>query len=197
MENDAVGDDQLDAGVGVELEFFFQMAHVRVLERVGLGFAQAHAVDDRGVHQAVGDHHVLFAQNGFKHSGVGVHAGWEENGVFSAQEFRQLGLEFLVDVLGAADEAHRGHAVAAGVQSFSGRFDHIRVGGKAQVVVGAHVDRVLAFCAGWKFHFYISVLRGADNAFFLEYPGCTDAFEFILVNGTDVVIECHAAPTGC
>ena len=162
-----------------------------------LGLAQAHAVDDRGVHQAVGDHHVLLVQDGFEDAGVGVHAGGEEDGVFGAQEFGQLGFQFLVDVLGAADEAHRGHAVAAGVQSFPGRFDHVGVGGEAEVVVGAHVDHVLALGAGRKFDVDLGVLRGADDAFFLEYAGRADAFQFLLVNGADVVVECHGAPTGC
>ncbi len=110
---------------------------------------------------------------------------------------RQLALQLLVDVLGAADEAHRGHAVAAGVQSFPGRLDHVGVRGKPEIIVGAHVDHVLLLGAGRKLHFYFRVLGGADDAFFLEYAGTADAVQLGLVDIADVVVECHGAPTGC
>ena len=44
--------------------------------------------------------------------------------------------------LGAADEAHRRHAVAPAVERLMGGLDHRRVIGQAQVVVGAHVDHL-------------------------------------------------------
>ncbi len=43
-------------------------------------------------------------------------------------------------VWGAADEAHRGHAVAVAIERPVGGFTHGRVIGQTQVVVGAEVD---------------------------------------------------------
>ena len=56
------------------------------------------------------------------------------------EELGQLALQLAVDVLRAADEADRGHAVAALVQARVGGLDHVGVAGEPEVVVGAHVD---------------------------------------------------------
>ena len=50
------------------------------------------------------------------------------------------GFQFQVQVLGAADEAHAGHAEAARVHGVLGGGDDVRVVGQAQVVVGAEVQ---------------------------------------------------------
>ena len=42
--------------------------------------------------------------------------------------------------LRAADEAHRGHAVAVAVERLLRRLDELRVVGEAEIVVGAEVD---------------------------------------------------------
>ena len=55
----AVGDDQPEALVLVLLKLLFEMFHVGMLVGVLHRLAQPHAVHDRGVHQPVGDHHVL------------------------------------------------------------------------------------------------------------------------------------------
>ena len=49
-------------------------------------------------------------------------------------------LELLVEVQGAADEAHRSHAEAALVERLLGGGDDLRIVREAEVVVGAEVD---------------------------------------------------------
>ncbi len=95
------------------LQLLLQVPHVGMLVGVLHRLAQAHAVHDRGVHQPVGDHHVLLVQAGLEEAGIRVHAGGKEQGVFGAEKLGEPVLEFAMDVLRAANEAHRGHAVAA------------------------------------------------------------------------------------
>ena len=52
---------------------------------------------------------------------VGVEAGGVQDGVLRAEEGGDLALQFLVDVLRAADEAHRRQAEAAAVDAPRGR----------------------------------------------------------------------------
>jgi hypothetical protein len=84
-----------------------------VLERVLHRLAEAHAVHDRGVHQPVGDEHVLLAEQRLEHARIGVHAGRKQQRVLGAEERREPPLELAVDVLRSADEPHGRHAVAA------------------------------------------------------------------------------------
>ena len=51
-------------------------------------------------------------------------------------------LELLVHLLGAADEADGGHAVAPAVQRLVGGGDDLGVVGEAEVVVGAEVEHL-------------------------------------------------------
>ena len=53
-------------------------------------------------------------------------------------------LQLLVHLLGAADEADRGHAEAPAVQRLLGGGDDLGVVGEAEVVVGAEVQHLAA-----------------------------------------------------
>ena len=123
----AVGDDQPHALVLVLLELLLQVLHVGVLVGVLHRLAQAHAVDDAGVDQAVGDHDVLVVQDRLEHAAVGVHAAREEDRVLGAEELGQLVLELAVQVLRAADEPDARHPVAALVEAAVRRRHHLRV----------------------------------------------------------------------
>src|SRR5690606_20579280 len=62
--------------VGARLpELLLQVGHVAVGVAVTLRLAQAHAVDDRGVVERVGDDRVPFAQQRLEQAAVGVEAG--------------------------------------------------------------------------------------------------------------------------
>ena len=90
-----------------------------------------------------------------------------EDGVLGAEEGGDFFLELFVQGLGAADEAHGGHAEAPAVERGPGGGDHLGMVGEAEVVVGAHVDHrapVLEADGG--------VLRGIDEALaFVEAGG--------------------------
>jgi hypothetical protein len=65
------------------------------------------------VDEAVGDHHVLGAEDGFEHARVRVEAAGEEDRVLRAEERREFFLDLPAQILRAADEPHARHAVAA------------------------------------------------------------------------------------
>jgi hypothetical protein len=85
-----------------------------------------------------------FAQQRLEQAAVGVEAGGVEDRVLGAEEGGDLRFQLLVQVLGAADEAHRGHAEAVRVERLLGGGDHGRVVGQAEVVVGAEVQHLAA-----------------------------------------------------
>src|SRR5690606_7158215 len=66
-----------------------------------------------------------------------------QDGVLGAEEVRDLGLQLLVTVLGATDEAHARHAVTSLVERSFGRGDHLGVARQAQVVVRAKVEHLI------------------------------------------------------
>ncbi len=165
---DAVGDDQAVAPVLVHLQLLLQVGHVGVLEGVLHGRAEADAVDERGVDQAVRDHDVVLGQDGLEDAGVGVHAGGEEDGVLGAQESGGDALQLAMDVLRAADEADRGHAVAPAVQARVGGLDHLGVAGQPKVIIGAHVDDRLDRGAGGELDLDVGRLGGVDEPLLLE-----------------------------
>ena len=84
-------------------------------------------------------------------------------------------LELAVDVLRAADEAHRRHAVAALAEHVARRREHGRVVGQAEVVVGAEVEQLAP--VGER---DVRALRRGDHALALAEPGRGDLVELAL-----------------
>ena len=123
---DAVGDDDPEALVGVLEELLLEVPQVGVLVGVGHRLAEAHPVDDRGVDEAVGDEDVLLAEERLEDGGVRVEAGGEEERLLRPEELRQAALELAVDVLRPADEADGRHPVAPLVEARVGGRDHAR-----------------------------------------------------------------------
>ena len=68
-----------------------------------------------------------FAQQRLEQAAVGIERCGVEDRVFGADKARQPCLERLVQVLRAADEAHRAHAVAVIVERLVRRLNHPRV----------------------------------------------------------------------
>ncbi len=139
-----------------------------------LRFAQADAVDDAGVIQGIADHRVLGAEDGLEQAAVGVEARGVEDRVLGAQERADAGLQFLVDGLGAADEADRRHAVAEVVERLVRGRDDLRMIGEAQVIIGAEVQYVLAGAVHP--HVDVSLLRARNQPFRLEQSLLTQRF---------------------
>ncbi len=171
----AVRDDDAEAaGLGF-LEFLFQIGHVGIGITETLGFAQAHAVNDGGMVQGVRDNGVLCAEQRLEDTAVGIEAGGVQDGVFRVEIVCNGCLQGLVDVLGAADEADGGHAVAALIHGFFGGGNQAGIVREAQVVVGAEVEGFAAVLQG-----DFRTLRAGDIPFFLIKTGLLDGFQFIL-----------------
>ena len=152
---DAVGDDQLEArarGVGL-LEARFELVHVGIGVAVAARLAQPDAVDDRGVVQRVGDDGVLSVEQRLEDAAVGVEARGEQDCVVLAEMRGDGLLEFAMQGLRAADEAHRRHAEAEVVKRALGRRNDFRMIGETEIIVGAEID-----------HLALAALPGDANA---------------------------------
>ena len=172
----AVGRDQnfLAAGFPRVLELGFEVFHVVVQIAVALGLAQAHAVNDGRVVQLIRNDRVLRPKQRLKQTAIGVEAGGIEDGVVGACELCDAALELLVDLLRAADEAHRRKAEAPAVIAGLRGLDEPRVVGQAKIVVGAHVDDV-GFLRGVD----AGALRGGDDALFAPGTGFADRVQLL------------------
>ena len=170
VRNDAVhaedpigDDDDVPRSLGARLlQLRFQIAHVVIGVAVPLRLAQPHAIDDARVVQRIADDRILFAQQRLEHAAVGIEAGRIENGVLRSVEGSELRFEFLVDVLGAADEAHAAHAIAARIERGVSRLHHFRMRGEPQVIVRAEVEHRPPV------HRDLSALLAGDDALALE-----------------------------
>ncbi len=174
---DAVGDHEAKALVSVLDELLLEVAHVRVLVRVLHRLAEAHAVHDRGVDEPVGDHDVLVGEDRLEDPGVRVEAGREQERVFRPEELRQAVLQLAVDVLRAADEADRRHAVPAAVEPGMRGREHVGVRGEAEVVVRAEVQDFLGRSARGELDLDLGPLRRVDDPLLLEEAGGFQGFE--------------------
>ena len=143
---DAVGDEELEARGRV-----LRRASSRAPPRSPCGtrkrfaFAQAHAVDDRGVVELVRVEPVRLVEDRGEEALVGRPAGHVEDRVVGAEEGGDLRLELLVELLRAADEADGPEARAPAVDRLLLRLADARVVGEAEVVVrGQHHDLAAA-----------------------------------------------------
>ena len=173
----AVGDDEPEAGVRRRFQAGLQFVHVGVGVAVALRLAQPHAVDDRGVVERIGNDGVALVQQRLEHAAVGVETGGEQDGVVLVEMRGDLALQRAMLVLRAADEAHRGHAEAVGVERLARRRDHLGMIGEAEIVVGAEIDHLAPGDAD------AAALRALDQPLALVEPVGLDAGEA----GFDVV----------
>ena len=141
---DTVGSDDTETLRLRFLQLLLEVGHVSVGIAVTHGFAQTHAVDDRGVVECIGDDRILFGEQRFEQTSVGIKARSIEDGIFRAEEVGDDALELLVGILRTADETYRRHAVAASVHAVFGGLDQFGVVGKTEVVVGTEVDNLLS-----------------------------------------------------
>ena len=183
-----VGEHQLEArafGIGL-LQATLQVGHLVVLVAPALGLAQANAVDDGGVVELVADDGVGLAQQRFEQTAVGVKSGRVQDGVFGAQESGQTGFQGFVQVLCAANEAHRTQAITVGAQGFVRGLDHGGVAREPEVVVGAQVDDLAAIG-----RLDLSALVAGDDAFAFHQALGLQALQFGLDVGQKIVRCVH------
>ena len=117
----AVGRDQAHARVLRVLQRLLELVHVVVGVAQAPRLAQADAVDDAGVIQRVADDRVLLVEQRLEQAAVGVEARRVQDRVLRPEVGAQALLELAVHALRAADEAHRGDAVAVAVERLDGR----------------------------------------------------------------------------
>jgi len=101
------------------LEPGLEIGHVVVQEAEPLRLGEPDPIDDRGVVELLGDDRVLLLEQRLEQAPVGVEARGVEDRVVQAEEAGDLLLQLAMDVLGAADEADGGHAVAALVEALA------------------------------------------------------------------------------
>ena len=82
---------------------------------VALSLAQTHAVDNRRVVQSVADDSILFGEQRLEDAAVSIEARSIEDSVLGLEIVADGSLQFLVHILGAADETHRRHTESATV----------------------------------------------------------------------------------
>jgi len=92
---------------------------------------------------------------------------------------KQLLFQFLVDILGAADEAHRRHTETVLIEPAMRSRDQLRMIGEAEVVIGAQVDQVVIPALGVN----AGALRRYQRAFLLVQPLLANIVE----HGLDIV----------
>ena len=180
-----VGDDDAETLFLRFLQAAFEVGHVSVCIAVTLSLAEAHAVDDAGMVERVGDDGVLCGEERFEHAAVGIKASGIENGVLSVEVVGNGCFKFLVRVLRAADEAYARHAVAATVHHVLGGLHEAGVVGKAKVVVGAEIEY---FAVG---HVNGSLLRSFDEPFALVKPGVLDGLQLFLKMSLEICVHIY------
>src|SRR5690606_32435378 len=104
------------------------------------------------------------------------------DGIVLAEIARDRPLEFPVQIVGAADEAHARHAVAKALQRLLRGGYQLGVVGKAEIIVGAQIDNVAAAPADS----YSRTLRRGDRPFHLVEIGGANLFKL----GVDAGKKC-------
>ena len=94
--------------------------------------------------QCIGDDGVLIGEKRLEDSAVGIEAGCIEDCILCLEIVADGGLKLLVNVLGSADEPHRGHAESPFLHHSGGSLDEARVICQAKIVVGAEIQDFLA-----------------------------------------------------
>ena len=174
----AVGEYQCVAcAAGRLLQTALQVRHVVVPVAPALRLAQADAIDDGGVVQLVADDGVLLPQERLKEPAVGIECRRVQNRVFHAQEARQRFFQIAVQILRAADETHRAHAVAVACECCVGCAPHSRIGRQPQVVVGAQVQNLAAAAVGGAGG-DVGALRVENDPLGFIQTGCLQGIQF-------------------
>ena len=134
---DAVHDDDHASIVVDGLDLVLQISHVVVAELVVLAEAQAAAVDDARVIQAVEQGDVEAAEQAREDAEIDLEAGGKGQRGLALHEFGQAFLELHVEVERAVEQARAGATGAVHGQRRRGGGLDLRVAGEAEVVVGA------------------------------------------------------------
>ena len=81
------------------------------------------------------------AEQRFEHPAIGIKTGGEQDRILHPDIGCDFRLQFAVQIIGAADEPHGGHAKPVRIQRRLRRFDQLWMIGKAEIIVGAKVEQ--------------------------------------------------------
>ena len=136
---DAVGENQLAAGLPRRAQLLLEVGHVRMLvdRRLALRdrLREANRVDDGRVVQLIGDHHIGLAQDGRTQPLVGIPAAHVGERRLAADELRQRVFELAMNRESAADEPHRRCAGAPVRQPVLPRLHDLGDVGQPEIIV--------------------------------------------------------------
>ena len=93
-------------GLNSLLQLHLQIFHIIVGIPITRCFAEAHAIDDGGMIQCVGNDRIFGAQQRLKNTPVGVKCCRIKDGVFGLVKFSDALFQPLVNVLCSADESN-------------------------------------------------------------------------------------------
>ena len=161
-----------------------ERGHVAVGIAIAPRLAQADAVDQAGVVEAVGNNRVVLAQQRFEHPTIGVEGGGEQDRIFLAEIGGDCAFQLLVDALRAADEADRGQSCAPLLRRRIPGGNHARIAGEAKVIFRAEVDDGTRACG--RRHCGARTLRGKHHTFGLFQPVGADLRQCCLDPGVEL-----------
>ena len=159
---DTIGSDDTEALCLRFLELLLKIRHVTVGITVTHCLAKTHTIDDRRMVERIRDDRILFRQQRFEKSSVGIKTSGIKDRVFRSEEIGDDALEFLVGVLRTADKTHRRHTITARIHTGFSGLDKLFVISESEVVVRAEVDHFLS-----AFYGYAGGLRSNDHALVL------------------------------
>src|SRR4026209_1189845 len=90
--------------------------------------------------EGIADHGVSIIEQNLEEASVRIEARTVKNRVLSPKKSTDRAFEVVMDLLRAADEAHRAHAIAVNPKPVGGCLDDVRMIGQAQVIVVTEVQ---------------------------------------------------------
>jgi len=112
---------------------------------------------------------IVFVQQRLVQPAVGIKTGGIQDRVLGAEKPRDGRFQSFVQILRAADEAHRSHAKAVAAEGLFCGFDQGRVVGQTKIIIGAEIE----YRASVIEHDFCR-LRAGDDALGFEQPGLAD-----------------------
>ena len=128
--------------------------------------------------QGIGYNGVFRAQQRLEHTAIGIKSSGVKDGIVHVQKVGECFFKAGVNVLRAANKAHRGHAIAVIFQRFLTRFHKLVGIGEAQIIVGAEVQHMVA--GAILHHINFGILFGRDNALGFKELLVTNALKLVL-----------------
>ena len=156
---DAVGSDHAEAGPGGFRQLGLKIRHVVVAVAQTPALGKAHAIDDAGMVEFIGNNGVFGTKQSFKQAAVGIEAGPVKNSVLGSKELANTLLQLLMNALRSANKTNRRHAVSPAVQRRACGGDHGRMVRQSKVIICAKIEDFLT-----RGCFDVCLLRRADDA---------------------------------